>query len=74
MKMEDVEHELKAWGEVIVTTAAGESYELHLGDTRFDGDKRTIMLKTPHGDHLIDGDAVENIKKHYGKKLEEAHD
>ncbi|MBE3590806.1 MAG: hypothetical protein IMW98_08300 [Firmicutes bacterium] len=70
MKMEAVENELKHWGEIIVTTAAGDAYELHLGDTTFDAKSRMIKLTTPEAEYLIDGDAVENIKKHYGHKIE----
>lgn len=73
MKLETVEKELQNWGELIVTTSAGESYELHLGDTKFDMAKRMIMLSTPTGDYLIDGDSVEDIKKHYGHKLGDKH-
>src|SRR5690606_18885555 len=36
MKLEAVQHELKEWGEIIITTDAGDLYELHLGDTEFD--------------------------------------
>ncbi|WP_040949957.1 hypothetical protein [Gorillibacterium massiliense] len=68
MKMEAVEHELKNWGELIITTASGEVYEIHLGDTSFDTKGRVIKLTTPEAEFLIDGDAVENIKKHYGHR------
>lgn len=66
MKMEDVQTELKRWGEIIVTTAGGDAYEIHLGDTEFDMQGRMIKLKTPDADYLIAGDSVEVIKKHYG--------
>lgn len=36
MKMESVQERLKLWGELIITTASGEMYEIHLGDTSFD--------------------------------------
>ncbi|GMA51450.1 hypothetical protein GCM10025857_28070 [Alicyclobacillus contaminans] len=72
MKMEAVQEQLRQWGELIITTAAGESYEIHLGDTAFDVAGRVITLTTPNAVYLIDGDAVENVKKHYGHKLEEA--
>jgi hypothetical protein len=71
MKMETVEEQLKQWGELIVTTAAGETYEIHLGDTEFDTKSRVIKLTTPQADYIIEGDAVENIKKHYGHKVEQ---
>ncbi|SFU30365.1 hypothetical protein [Alicyclobacillus macrosporangiidus] len=70
MKMEAVQEQLREWGELIITTAAGESYEIHLGDTAFDVDKRLIKLSTPEAEYLIDGDAVENVKKHYGHKVD----
>lgn len=69
MKMEVVEQELQAWGELIITTASGESYEIHLGDTVFDTKKRMIRLNSPDAHYLIDGDSVENITKHYGHKV-----
>ena len=71
MKLEAVKKELEAWGELIITTNAGDEYEIHLGDTRFDLEGRVITLKTPEADYVIDGDAVENIKKHYGHRLKD---
>lgn len=70
MKLEAVKKELEHWGEIIITTDAGDQYELHLGDTDFDLTNRVIKLTTPDAQYLIDGDAVENIKKHYGHRLE----
>ncbi|GGJ11959.1 hypothetical protein GCM10010885_21670 [Alicyclobacillus cellulosilyticus] len=70
MRMEAVQEQLQQWGELIITTAAGESYEIHLGDTTFDVAKRVIKLSTPDAEYLIDGDAVENVKKHYGHKVD----
>ncbi len=72
MKMEAVEKRLKKWGELIITTASGEMYEIHHGDTSFDTEQRVIKLETPQADYLIDGDSVENIKQHYGHKVEES--
>lgn len=66
MKMEDVQNELKRWGELIVTTAAGERYEIHLGDTEFDTHARMIRLKSPEAEYTIHGDSVESVTKHYG--------
>lgn len=66
MNMETVKAELERWGEILVTTAAGQGYELHLGDTEFDLKTRLIYLKTPAADFVIDGDSVESVKKHYG--------
>jgi hypothetical protein len=70
MKMEAVQERLQQWGELIITTASGEMYEIHLGDTVFDREQRVIKLSTPKADYLIDGDSVENIKQHYGHKVE----
>ena len=69
MKMESVQEQLTNWGELIITTDAGESFEIHLGDTKFDSNQRTIILSTPEAKFIIDGDAVENVKKHYGHKV-----
>lgn len=71
MKMEAVQERLKKWGELIITMSSGEVYEIHLGDTSFDSEKRLIKLRTTSGDYLIDGDAVENIKEHYGHRKED---
>lgn len=73
MKMEAVEKELKSWGELIVSTSSGEVYEIHLGDTTFDTNTRIIKLTTPEAEFMIDGDAVENIKKHYGHQVSADH-
>jgi len=70
MQLEAVKRELEAWGEIIITTAAGERYELHLGDTTFDLERRVIKLTTPDAEYIIDGDAVENVKKHYGHRVD----
>ena len=70
MKMEQVEAELKAWGELVVTTAAGDRFELHLGDTTFDTERRIITLKTPTSIFEIDGDSIEHAEKHYGHRVD----
>lgn len=70
MEMEVVLAELQEWGELMVTTDAGVTYELHLGDTEFDTETRLIRLKTPKAVYLIDGDSIESIKKHYGHPIE----
>lgn len=72
MKMETVRAELEAWGELIITTQAGDRYEIHLGDTEFDTELRVIRLTTPQAQYVIDGDAVESITKHYGHRDEDA--
>ena len=66
--MEAVKKELETWGELIITTASGERYEIHLGDTTFDAETRTIRLTTPSAHFVIEGDSVESIEKHYGHK------
>lgn len=68
MEMEFVEQQLKEWGEIIVITAAGSQFELHLGDTTFDLENRVIHLQTRDAQYVIDGDSVESITKHYGGK------
>lgn len=70
MEMEIVKKELEQWGELVISTANGERYEIHLGDTSFDFDNRVIQLVTPTALYEIDGDAVESIEKHYGHKEE----
>lgn len=66
MNMETVKAELEHWGELLITTSAGQGYELHLGDAEFDLKSRLIRLKTPAADFVIDGDSVEAIQMHYG--------
>ncbi|MBO8142783.1 MAG: hypothetical protein H0Z37_11540 [Firmicutes bacterium] len=70
MKMEFVQKQLKEWGEIIVTTAGGATFELHLADTEFDTANRVIVLKAPTAQYVIDGDQIEFITKHYGHKDE----
>lgn len=66
MKMEFVQKELQAWGEIIIRTDGGQTFELHIGDTEFDMENRVIRLKAPNSQFVIDGDSVEVIEKHYG--------
>jgi len=66
VKMEFVEKELKAWGELLIVTSAGQHFEIHIGDTEFDTENRVIRLKSPTAYYVIDGDSVEVIQKHYG--------
>lgn len=70
MKMEVVKKELEQWGELMISTANGAQYEIHLGDTEFDFENRVIRLKTPTALFEIDGDTVEAIEKHYGHKVD----
>lgn len=69
LKMETVEAELKKWGELMITTEAGDTYEIHLGDTVFDYATRTITLKSPDSQYIVAGDSVEAIQKHYGHRV-----
>ena len=73
MKMEAVLEELRNWGEVLITTDGGQSYELHLGDTEFDLEARVIRIKGAHALYVISGDAVESVTKHYGHPLTDEH-
>ncbi|MBP2019022.1 hypothetical protein J2Z79_002438 [Symbiobacterium terraclitae] len=66
MKMEFVQRELQAWGEILITTSGGQHLELHIGDTEFDTENRVIRLKSSNALFVIDGDSVEMIQKHYG--------
>lgn len=66
MKMEAVLAELRKWGEIIITTSAGQTYEIHLGDTEFDVNERVIRLRSANAQFVIDGDSVEAIQMHYG--------
>jgi photosystem II stability/assembly factor-like uncharacterized protein len=61
MKMESVQEQLTKWGELIITTDAGETYEIHLGDTKYNSNQQAIILTTPEAEFIIDGDAVENV-------------
>ncbi|HEY8531327.1 MAG TPA: hypothetical protein VIL08_03680 [Limnochorda sp.] len=65
MKMEIVHEQLKRWGELLVTTAAGQTFELHLGDTHFDYDKRVFSFRASGAEFIIDGDCVESIQMHF---------
>ncbi|BDG58913.1 hypothetical protein [Caldinitratiruptor microaerophilus] len=68
MKMELVQRQLQQWGEVMVTTSSGQTFELHLGDTQFDTQQRIIRLHTPDADYMIDGDAIDVVKWHLGHR------
>lgn len=70
MKMETVQKELQHWGELIITTDAGDVYEIHLGDTKFEMDSRVISFRTPNADIAIAGDSIESIMKHFSHKSE----
>lgn len=70
MTLETVESELQSWGELMITTSAGQTYEIHLGDTEFDLKNRILRLRTPHSDFVIEGDSIEAIQKHYGHRVD----
>lgn len=69
MKMEQVQKELQRWGEVMITTEAGEMYELHLGDVNFDNEDRVIRFKTGDEEYIIPGDAISTMKVHSSHKM-----
>lgn len=70
MKMELVERQIREWGEVMITTASGQVFELHIGDTRFDFQERLIWLKTTDGGYAIDGDSVDVVRWHLGHPMD----
>lgn len=65
MKMETIEELLKRWGELIVTTSGGQTFELHLGDTTFDAGRRVITFKSSGAEFILDGDSIESVQMHY---------
>lgn len=65
MKMETVQAELRNWGEAIITTEGGKTFEVHSGDTQFDFENRVIRLKTSDSHFVIDGDKIEYIQMHF---------
>jgi hypothetical protein len=65
MKMETVQAELCKWGEAIITTSSGQTFELHSGDTTFDTEARVIRFKSSSAHFVIDGDSVEVIQLHF---------
>lgn len=70
ISLEKVQESLKSWGEIMITTGAGEVFELHIGDTEFDMENRLIILKSPQARYVIDGDDVSSITMHYGHREE----
>lgn len=71
MKLETVQKQLEQWGELIVTTDAGDTFEIHLGDTEFDTERRAIRFTTPDAEYVVDGDSIESVKKHFSHKVNE---
>lgn len=68
MKLEVIEEQLKRWGEVMIRTASGEEFELHLGDTTIDREKRLISFRSADSEYILDGDSVERVKMHWSHK------
>lgn len=62
--MELIKESLEKWGEVIIRTASGQVFELHLGDTTFDAGNRVIKFTSADSQYLIDGDSVEVARMH----------
>jgi len=69
MKMDAVQEQLKQWGELIITTDAGDTYEIHLGDTTFDTKNRVITFTTPDAKYVIGGDSIESVRMHFSHKM-----
>ena len=71
MQLGILQEELKQWGELIITTASGDTFEIHLGDNlKFDTQQNTLHLTTPDAMYTIDGNSIEEVKKHYGHKVQ----
>lgn len=71
MQLELLQEELKQWGELIITTATGDTFEIHLGDTlKFDTQRNVLHLNTPEAQYMINADGIEEVKKHFGHKVQ----
>lgn len=71
MKVDALQQELRQWGELIITTAAGDTFEFHLGDDiEFDSQENSLKLATPEGKYTISCDGIDQVKKHYGHKVQ----
>mgnify|MGYP000859672486 FL=1 len=68
MKLDVIQEQLKRWGEVMIRTASGEEFELHLGDTTIDTEKRLISFRSADSEYILDGDSVERVKMHWSHK------
>lgn len=71
MKMEEIHEQLLQWGELIIATDAGDTYEIHLGDTTFDMENRVIQFTTLDAKIIIAGDNIESVKMHFSHKISE---
>ena len=70
MQLEMLQEELKQWGELIITTGSGDTFEIHLGDNlKFDTQQNVLHLTTSDAVYIIDGNSIEEVKKHYGHKV-----
>jgi len=69
MKMEALHEKLKEWGELIITTDAGDTFEIHLGDTTFDTENRVIKFTTPDAKYVIAGDTIESARMHFSHRV-----
>jgi len=71
MQLGILQDELKQWGELIITTATGNTFEIHLGDNlKFDTQQNVLHLTTPESMYIIGGGSIEEVKKHYGHKVQ----
>jgi len=68
VKLDVIQEQLKRWGEVMIRTASGEEFELHLGDTTIDTEKRLISFRSADSEYILDGDSVERVKMHWSLK------
>jgi len=68
VKLDVIQEQLKRWGEVMIRTASGEEFELHLGDTTIDTEKRLISFRSADSEYILDGDSVERVKMHWSHK------
>ncbi|MBT9259583.1 MAG: hypothetical protein KM310_07480 [Clostridiales bacterium] len=60
-----LEEELQRWGEVIIRTASGATFELHRGDTKIDHENQIIRFKSADAEWVIDGKSLEVLKMHW---------
>jgi hypothetical protein len=54
---------------LIITTETGATFEIHLGDTKFDEKERVISFTTPDAVYVLAGDAVESVKMHFSHEV-----
>lgn len=61
--IDNLRETLESHGEVIIILDSGSEYELHLGNTEFDGDR--IVVDTITEQHVLDATKVESYYVHY---------